>query len=135
VSKKDQTIAEHLKDMMNDPECYAEMTGYQENALLAVIELLEKVDIDRLRDLVQADAEGRCVVLDEKPLPLVTKDGSTDAYCPYCDEDVSGCWGIDDSVPDVCQCPNCGCFMNVCVSPITRQEAEAALKEESECGK
>jgi len=29
-------------------------------------------------------------------------------------------------------CPNCGAKMNVCVSPITRQEAEAALKEEKE---
>lgn len=87
---------------------------------------------ERVAELAQAERDGRLVVLDKKPLPLVSKPDCTDAYCPYCDEDVSGLWGVADYVPDICQCPECGEFVDVYAPTITREEAEAALAKEGE---
>jgi len=84
---------------------------------------------EQCAEYAEAEREGRLVVLDRKPLPLVSKPDRTDAYCPYCDEDVSGLWGVADYVPDICQCPECGEFVDVYASTITREEAEAALAE------
>lgn len=65
---------------------------------------------DRLRKLIEADREGRCVVLDEPMRPMVYKPNDTDVYCPNCGETLSGKWPLSDTddLRKLCQCPNCG---------------------------
>lgn len=63
MSKENQTVVEHLKDMLADDLCRGEMTGYQEQALQNVIALLNGIDFNRLCELAEADKGGRCVVL------------------------------------------------------------------------
>lgn len=67
-------------------------------------------DLDRLRELVQADREGRCVVLSEPMSPMVQIPGDTDVYCPNCAQSLSGGWPLSDAgdYRKMCQCPNCG---------------------------
>lgn len=67
-------------------------------------------DLDRLRELVQADREGRCVVLSEPMSPMVQIPGDTDVYCPNCAQTLSGGWPLSDAgdYRKLCQCPNCG---------------------------
>lgn len=100
--------------------------------VLAYTSLLEGISLDRLEQICAAEKDGRCVVLNEKPMPTVrgNDEYDTDAYCPYCGETVSGYWGIDDSVPEICQCPNCGGYINTYAISITRAEAEKALGKE-----
>lgn len=96
------------------------------------VQWIENILLARIEEIFAAERDGRLVVLAEKPLPLVAKPDCTDAFCPYCDEDVSGLWGVADYVPDICQCPECGEFIDVCAPTITREEAEAALKKKEE---
>ena len=67
-------------------------------------------DLSRLCDLVQADREGRCVVLSEPMSPMVQIPGDTDVYCPNCAQSLSGGWPLSDAgdYRKMCQCPNCG---------------------------
>lgn len=67
-------------------------------------------DLDHLRALVQADREGRCVVLSEAMSPMVQIPGDTDVYCPNCAKNLSGGWPLSDAgdYRKMCQCPNCG---------------------------
>ena len=67
-------------------------------------------DIDRLRELVQADREGRCVVLSTPMRPMICKPNDTDVYCPRCGETLSGGWPESDyyDYRKMVQCPNCG---------------------------
>ena len=67
-------------------------------------------DLDRLRELVQADREGWCVVLSEPMSPMVQIPGDTDVYCPNCAQTLSGGWPLSDAgdYRKLCQCPNCG---------------------------
>ena len=67
-------------------------------------------DLDRLRELVQADRDGRCVVLSEPMSPMVQIPGDTDVYCPNCAQTLSGGWPLSDigDYRKMCQCPNCG---------------------------
>ena len=67
-------------------------------------------DIDRLRALVRADREGRCVVLSEPMVPMLQKVGDTDVYCPNCGKTLSGGWPLSDADDHrkMCQCPHCG---------------------------
>lgn len=79
---------------------------------LAAIEdiLGDEYDLDRLRELVQADWEGRCTVLSEPMKPMAYKPGDTDLYCPNCGETLSGGWPMSDAddYRKLCQCPHCG---------------------------
>ena len=79
---------------------------------LAYIEdiLGDNYDLSRLRDLVQADRDGRCVVLSEPMSPMVQISGDTDVYCPNCAQTLSGGWPLSDAgdYRKLCQCPNCG---------------------------
>lgn len=67
-------------------------------------------DLDRLRELVQADREGRIAILSEPMKPMVYKPNDTDVYCPNCGETLSGGWPLSDA--DDCrkiyQCFYCG---------------------------
>lgn len=94
---------------------------------LAAIEdiLGDKYDLDRLRELVQADRERRCVVLNMPRKPLVWGDGDKNTcLCPYCGKDLMG---IPYGVRVVLQCPECGQYLDA-TKVITR--AEAALRME-----
>ena len=94
---------------------------------LAAIEdiLGDEYDLDRLRGLVQADREGRCVVLNMPRKPLVWGDGDKNTcLCPYCGKDLMG---IPYGERMVLQCPECGQYLDA-TKVITR--AEAALRME-----
>lgn len=67
-------------------------------------------DLDRMRELVQADQEGRCVVLSTPMRPMICKPNDTDVYCPRCGETLSGGWPESDydDYRKMVQCPNCG---------------------------
>lgn len=79
---------------------------------LAAIEdiLGDDYDLDRLRELVEADREGRCVVLSEPMKPMVCKPNESDVFCPNCGETLSGGWPQSDADDHrkMCQCPKCG---------------------------
>jgi hypothetical protein len=63
IGKSKQTVVEHLRDMLADPLCLDEMTGYQEKAVEKVIALLDGIDIGRLEAICDAERDGRLVVL------------------------------------------------------------------------
>lgn len=82
---------------------------------------------DRLRELAQAEKEGRLVVLSEPMKPMVYKPNDTDVYCPSCGESLSGGWPLSDAddLRKLCQCLNCG----QSIDDTRCEAAEAALKE------
>lgn len=84
--------------------------------------------IDRLRELAQADKDGRLVVLDEPIRPLVWGDKEHDTVlCPRCLCDLMGGFEFAPSSETMMfQCPHCG-------QPIASDKAitmEEAEKEE-----
>lgn len=94
---------------------------------LAAIEdiLGDEYDLDRLREIKQADREGLCVVLDMPSKPLVWGDDDRDTcLCPDCGKDLMG---IPYGERMVLQCPECGQYLDA-TKAITRAEAEAALE-------
>ena len=87
----------------------------------------DEYDLDRLRELVQADRENRCVVLDMPRKPLVWGDGDKNTcLCPYCGK---GLMGNPYGERMVVQCPACGQYLDA-TKVIARAEAEAALRRE-----
>lgn len=91
-------------------------------------------DLDHLRDLVEADKNGRLAILSEPMKPIVFKPNDTDVYCPKCGTTLSGGWELSDADDGrkMVQCPKCG-------QPIddTKCEpaSEAALAKEAADGK
>lgn len=85
-------------------------------------------DLNRLRELVEADRDGRCVVLSEPMKPMVYKPNDTDVYCPKCGQTLSGGWPLSDAddYRKLCQCPKCGQSIDDTIC----EAAEAALKKE-----
>ena len=86
----------------------------------------DEYDLDRLRELVQADREGRCVVLNMPRKPLVWGDDEKNTcLCPYCGKDLMG---IPYGERMVLQCPECGQYLDA-TKVITR--AEDTLREDT----
>lgn len=86
-------------------------------------------DLDRLRELVEADRDRRCVVLSEPMKPMVYIGNESDVFCPNCGKTLSGKWRLSDADDEkkLCQCPNCGQFIDD-----TKCECvESALKGEA----
>lgn len=134
ISGKAETISDYGKFKIPPPAGTKEkerpsyMDLYQR--LTAIEDILgEEYDLDRLRELVQADREGRCVVLNMPRKPLVWGDDDQNAcLCPYCGRDLMG---IPYGERMVLQCPECGQYLDV-TKIITRAEAEAALREDTD---
>ncbi len=100
------------------------MTLRTENAQR--LEIIKEIPINRLRELAQAEKEGRLVVLSEPMKPMVYKPNDTDVYCPSCGESLSGGWPLSDAddLRKLCQCPNCG----QSIDDTRCEAAEAALE-------
>lgn len=102
---------------------------FTEETVLKVAGQFLGITPDRLRELAQADREGRCVVLNMPRKPLVWGDGDKNTcLCPYCGRDLMG---IPYGERMVLQCPECGQYLDV-TKIITRAEAEAALREDTD---
>lgn len=102
---------------------------FTEETVLKVAGQFLGITPDRLRELAQADREGRCVVLNMPRKPLVWGDDDQNAcLCPYCGMDLMG---IPYGERIVLQCPECGQYLDV-TKIITRAEAEAALREDTD---
>lgn len=69
----------------------------------------------------------RIVDLPWKPLPMVMYSSHSDAYCPFCGENLSGYYG-DCNAPDILPCFNCGKWLDNTKS-MSIEEAKQALKE------
>ena len=81
------------------------------NRLAKIEDILgDNYDLDRLRELVQADRNGRCAALSEPMVPMVQHPGDTDVYCPNCGNTLSGGWPLSeiDDYRTMCQCWRCG---------------------------
>lgn len=102
---------------------------FTEETVLKVAGQLLGITPDRLRELAQADREGRCVVLNMPRKPLVWGDDDQNTcLCPYCGRDLMG---IPYGERMVLQCPECGQYLDV-TKIITRAEAETALREDTD---
>lgn len=101
--------------------------AFNEDATLKLTGQALGMSPDRLRELAQAEKEGRLVVLSEPMKPMVYKPNDTDVYCPSCGESLSGGWPLSDAddLRKLCQCPNCG----QSIDDTRCEAAEAALKE------
>ena len=89
----------------------------------------DEYDLDRLRELAQADLEGRCVVLNMPRKPLVWGDDDQNTcLCFYCGRDLMG---IPYGERMILQCPECGQYLDA-TKVITRAEAQAALRREQD---
>ena len=134
ISGKAETISDYGKFKIPPPAGAKEkerpsyMDLYQR--LTAIEDILgDEYDLDRLRELVRADREGRCVVLDMPRKPLVWGDDDQNTcLCPYCGRDLMG---IPYGERMVLQCPECGQHLDV-TKIITRAEAEAVLREDTD---
>lgn len=67
-------------------------------------------DLGHLRELIEADREGRCAILSEPMKPMIYKPNDTDVYCPTCGETLSGGWPLVEweDRRTMYQCPYCG---------------------------
>lgn len=97
------------------PVAILNILGIQAAENNARLKMIEKIlgndyDLDHLRELIEADREGRCAILSEPMKPMAYKPNDTDVYCPNCGETLSGGWPLSDA--DDCrkiyQCFYCG---------------------------
>lgn len=95
--------------------------------------MLKKHGIDHIRDIIQAEQEGRLVLLDEPMRPLVWGGKEHDTIlCPRCLCDLMGGFEYAPSCETVMfQCPHCGQPINSGKAiDMEQSEAEAALAQE-----
>lgn len=101
-------------DILNCKSCefakgHGVIDGVYANDVLTTL-FGENYDLDRLKQLIEADREGRIAILSEPMKPMVYKPNDTDVYCPTCGETLSGGWPLverEDS-RTMYQCPYCG---------------------------
>ena len=96
------------------------------------VDITTPIPLDRLRELEEADRDGRLVMLDEPRKPLIWGDDNHDSIlCPNCKHDLMGGFQEADSceVP-MYQCPYCGQPIDG-TQALTHEEAETALKGEN----
>ena len=87
-----------------------EQAGQINDSLAQIVQIIGDSSLDRLRELAQADKEGRLVVMDGPRLPLIWGDADHDTtLCPNCRRDLMG--GFEVAGPGeemMAQCPHCG---------------------------
>ena len=85
------------------------------------------------RELVQAEQDGRLVVLHSPRLPLIWGDDNHDTIlCPNCKHDLMGGFLMEGSYEThMYQCPYCGQLIDE-TKTLTPEEAEAALVAKEE---
>lgn len=92
------------------PERLSELVQADHEGRYIIMRDAERNGVARLKELSEADREGRCAILSEPMKPLVYKPNDTDVYCPNCGETLSGGWPLSDA--DDCrklyQCFYCG---------------------------
>ena len=66
-----------------------------------------------------------------KAFPVIRYDDSSDVFCYFCGENLSGKYFDGDGSPEVITCFGCGAWLDNTKS-ITKEEAEQALKEREE---
>lgn len=112
-----------------EPEEIAKIREDVENGYLKSTARRYGISVDRLRELAQADREGRCVVLNMPSKPLVWGDDDKETcLCPYCGKDLMG---IPYGERMVLQGPECGQYLDA-TKVITRAEAQEALRREQD---
>lgn len=89
-------------------------------------------ELRHIQDLLDAEKEGRLVVLDEKRKPLIWGDDEHDTVlCPNCRHDLMGGFPEGESCETpIYQCPFCGQLIDN-EKAVTRQEAEEAMGKET----
>ena len=105
--------------------------AFNETAILKLAAQALRTTPDHLRDLLQAEQDGRLVVLDEPMRPLVWGDKEHDTIlCPRCLCDLMGGFEYAPSCETVMfQCPHCGQpIKSDKAIDMDQSEAEAALK-------
>ena len=105
--------------------------AFNETASLKLAAQVLRTTPDHLRDLLQAEQDGRLVVLDEPMRPLVWGDKEHDTIlCPRCLCDLMGGFEYAPSCETVMfQCPHCGQpIKSDKAIDMDQSEAEAALK-------
>lgn len=130
VHGADNELCEDVCKRYAESGCANCPIGHAFDRLAAIEDILgDDYNPARLRELAQADREGRCVVLEEKMLPLIWGDVFHNTIlCPNCEKDLMGGFS-DDGGCDVpmFQCPYCGQPINT-KKVLTRELAEAALE-------
>ena len=118
----------HYEDTGMEPEDLKK--AFNETAILKLAAQVLRTTPDHLRDLLQAEQDGRLVVLDEPMRPLVWGDKEHDTIlCPRCLCDLMGGFEYAPSCETVMfQCPHCGQPINSGKAiDMEQSEAEAAL--------
>lgn len=104
--------------------------AFNETAILKLAAQALSTTPDHLRDLIQAEQDGRLVVLDEPMWPLVWGDKEHDTIlCPRCLCDLMGGFEYAPSCETVMfQCPHCGQpIKSDKAIDMEQSEAEAAI--------
>lgn len=121
-------------DILNCKSCefakgHGVIDGVYANDVLTTL-FGENYDLDRLKQLIEADREGRCAILSEPMKPMAYKPNDTDVYCPNCGETLSGGWPLAEweDGRTMYQCPYCGQSIDTQVC-VPYKSALKAMKE------
>ena len=109
--------------------------AFNETAILKLAAQVLRTTPDHLRDLLQAEQDGRLVVLDEPMRPLVWGDKEHGTIlCPRCLCDLMGGFEYAPSCETVMfQCPHCGQpIKSDKAIDMEQSEAEAALAQKGD---
>ena len=91
---------------------------------------LEPEEVARLRELAEANKDGRLVVLPEPRKPLVWGDDDHNSIlCPYCGEDMMGKHYEERML---LQCPECGQYLDA-TTAVSSQQVNTSLGGEERC--
>lgn len=117
-----------------DTTCASCVYGQKNNRLADIEDILgSEYDLDHLKQIIEADREGRCAILSEPMKPMIYKPNDTDVYFPTCGETLSGGWPLVEweDGRTMYQCPYCGQSIDTQVCE-PYESALKAMKEREE---